>query len=318
MPSGIGNSKAPADARITVYRFVKYASAFLISVLIVKFALFDTVVIKTDQMLPTLVPGDRVVLLRMPFVRPFSWLFSLGHGTPIIVKHSLLNQNFACLRMAGLPGDSILIGRGLFKINNFPIQGFGESIPASEVLLPEFSPRDSMSLYCLPRPGDTIYLDSLPLRDFFFVAAMIKQEQSGKKISVEVDCFIDGKSVNTIPMTNFALFKGPIDSIPRSNVTNWFFWDRLHAYWERAAEGKKCRIQFRLYQDTIRIAKYRIRGSFIFLLADDWRNGFDSRYFGPVSARSIKGRVVCVLWSIDRGKGIFDALRGNRIMKIVK
>jgi hypothetical protein len=318
MPFVTGSSKAPADARIKVYRFVKYVVVLLTGVLIVKFALFDTVAIQTDQMFPTLVHGDRVVLLRTPFIWPFSRLISQGHGIPVVMKHPLFGQKLACLRVAGLPGDSFLISKAMFKIGATIVQGFSESVPAAEVLLPEFSPRDSMSAYCLPRPGDTIDLDSLSLRDFFFAAAMIKQEQSGKKISMKVDCFIDGKSVNNVPMTNFALFKGPIDSIPGNYIYNWFFWDRLHTYWERAAEGKNCRLQFELFQNTTRIAKYKIRGSFIFLLADDWRTGFDSRYFGPVSTRSIKGKVVCVLWSIDCGKGIINALRTNRIIKIVK
>jgi hypothetical protein len=259
-----------------------------------------------------------VVVRRTPFLRLFFWLWPPGRGTPVVVKHPLLSKKFACLRVAGLPGDSMVIGKGIFRIVNEAGLTPGGSVPPAEALLPEFTPRDSMETYRLPCPGDTLDLDSLSLRDFFFAAAMIKQEQPGKEISMKADCTIDGKRMNDVPMTNFSLYKGTIDAIPEQYVYTWFFWDRLQAYLIRTAAGKSCQLRFGLYEDKVRMAKYVIHQSFIFLLADDWQKGFDSRYFGPAAARSIKGRVVCVLWSIAPEGGIFGFLRGDRIMKIVK
>jgi len=237
---------------------------------------------------------------------------------PVITKHPLLGEKFACLRVAGLPGDSMVIGKGMFRVLNRSGIMFGKEIPAASALLPEFAPRDSMEAYRLPRPGDTINLDTLSLRDFFFAAAMIKQEQLNKKISLRAELTIDGKNANDAPMTNFSLFKGTINSIPETNDFNWFFWDRVREYWDRAAEGKHCKLRFALFIDKEKLTKYIIRKSFIFFLADDWQKGFDSRYFGPVSARSIRGSVLCVLWSIGPGGGLFGSFRTDRIMKIVK
>jgi hypothetical protein len=72
-----------------------------------------------------------------------------------------------------------------------------------------------------------------------------------------------------------------------------------------------------LFKGAEKVTHYRVKKSFIFLLADDWRKGFDSRYFGPVPVSSIKGRPVCVLWSWAHGEG-GGFLRINRTMKIVK
>jgi signal peptidase I len=317
MPPLSGTTDRPPDARIAVYRFARYTVLFLGVVAAVKLAVVDTVVVKTDQMSPTLVQGDRIMMLRTPFIWPFSRILPPGRRAPVVARHPIFSRSYACLRIAGLPGDSMVIGKGRFNVLNRNCPPLGCAISAAESLQPEFSPRDSMDAYRLPRPGDTIDLDSLGLRDFFFAAAMIKQEQPSGSITLKADLFIDGKRANDIPMSNFALFKGSINTVPGHFVYNWFFWDRLNAYWKQAADGKQCLLRFGLYRDRERIKKHVVRGSFIFLLADDWRKGFDSRYFGPVSSRLLKGRIACVLWSIDGGKG-GRGLRTDRIIKIVK
>jgi signal peptidase I len=318
MASASGGHKSPVDARIVVYHFIKYTVLLLGFVLFVKFAVFDTVAIATDQMSPALIQGDRVILWRLSLLWPISRLRLPGRGKVVVVMHPLLLKKLACLRVAGLPGDSIVIGKGVLRITGSAGVSFGGSVPPAEALLPEFTPRDSMGPYRLPHPGDTIRLDSLSLRDFFFAAAMINQEQSEKKCVMKADLFIDGKSANNLPMMNFSLYKGTLDALPETFAYNWFFWDRLQEYWARTAAGKQCLLRLGLYKDNERISKYVIHGSYIFLLADDWRKGLDSRYFGPVRASLIKGKVVCVLWSIGRGSGSFPFLRTDRIMKIVK
>ena len=64
-------AKAPKDLRITIYRVVKYLVIIVALTLAVKYLLLDTVLIKTDQMAPTLLDGDRVCMLRVPFFWPF-------------------------------------------------------------------------------------------------------------------------------------------------------------------------------------------------------------------------------------------------------
>jgi signal peptidase I len=316
--ASVNGQKSPVDARVAVYRLVVFAVVILAGAYIVKSTLFDTITIKTDQMSPGLLRGDRVVLFKTPFLWPFSWLMKPGRGAPVVVKHPLLLRNLACLRVAGLPGDSMAIGKGIFRIMGSAGIAFGGGVAPGSALLPEFTPRDSMAPYCLPRKGDTLDFDALSLRDFFFAVVMVKQEQPEKNISVKASLTIDGKNANDVPMTNFSLFKGTVNSIPADYAYNWFFWDRLREYWVRASDGKSCQMRFSCYADSARITKYAVHKSFIFLLADDWQKGFDSRYFGPVLAGSIKGRVVGVVWSVRTGGGLFGAVRTDRIMKIVK
>jgi hypothetical protein len=310
--------KKTGDARIAVYRFVKYIVLVSLCAVFVKTVLLDTIVIDTDQMAPTLLAGDRALVFRAPVVRPMFGLPAVARGMPVVAMHPLLQKKLACLRVAAVGGDSIFIGGGVLQIVNCPGRFFGGAVRPADVLLPEFAPRDSMKAYRLPRKGDAINLDSLPLRDFFFAAAMIRQERPRAAFEIKTVLTIDGKNADDIPMTNFSLFKGTVAAVPEKYQWDWFFWDRLRSYWTRAETGKKVALSFELYDNTGRLSKFVFRESFIFLIADDWEKGYDSRYFGPVAASSVKGSIVSVLWSITPHEGLFGPLRTDRIIKIVK
>jgi hypothetical protein len=191
-------------------------------------------------------------------------------------------------------------------------------MPNDEALPPNYSPRDSMNVFRLPVVGETLILDSLSLRDFFFAAAMAKQEPGGKRLRVKPGLLIDEQPADTFSLTDFSLFKGKLDSIPPEYDFNWFFWDRLREYCAHTFKGKNFSLDFGLFDNDIRMTKYRVTKYFIFLLADDWRKGFDSRYFGPVAAQLLRGRPVCVLWSWDKNERGLKSLRIERFIKIVK
>ena len=101
----------------------------------------------------------------------------------MIFEHPLFPKKLECLRVAGLPGDSMVISRGRFLVMNKPGATLGTLLASEDVLPIEFAPRDSMELYRLPRRGDTIDLDSLSLRDFFYACAMIQQENPRRRVS---------------------------------------------------------------------------------------------------------------------------------------
>jgi signal peptidase I len=318
MTSHTDGAKAPKDLRIAVYRVVKFFVLLIALALTIKFFLFDTILIRTDQMRPTLFDGDRACLLRVPFFWPFRRMILPPRSAPVIFKHPLFPQKLECLRVAGLPGDSIVIRQGRFFVINDREATFGKQLAADDVLPIEFAPRDSMGPYRMPGRGDTIKLDSLSLRDFFYACAMIQQENPRAVCQVRADLFIDGKPSNDFKITNFALYNGALDAVPKKFEYDWFFWDRLKEYFSHTLNGKDVALVFSLSKNGAHVFRYCLKENFVFLLADDWRKGFDSRYYGPVRAASIKGRVVCVLWSVNKPEKGIGFLRMDRLIKIVK
>ena len=135
---------------------------------------------------------------------------------------------------------------------------------------------------------------------------------------VRADLFIDGKQSNNFKITSFSLYNGTLETIPKKFEYDWFFWGRLKEYLSHSLHGKDIALTVSLIKNGVPVVRYVLKENFVFLLADDWRKGFDSRYYGPVRAASIKGRVICVLWSIrPPGQG-GSLMRMDRLMKIVR
>ena len=269
-------------------------------------------------MAPTLCDGDRVVVLRLLSVWPLSRLLLPFRRSPVIFANPLQNARPSCLRVAGLPGDSIVISRGRFIIPNRPSAAFGSRAQPEDLLPPDYSPRDSMALFVMPKKGDAVTLDSLSLRDFFFIASLIRQENPSRHLSVRPAVYIDGVQNNGISLSDFYLYKGKLDSVPARYETDWFFWDRLKEYLSHAYRPKEVSLAFSLMEGSAKMFIYTFKESSIFLVADDWEKGFDSRYFGPVLSRFVKGRVVAVLWSFGNESSGGHSNRAGRFLKIIK
>jgi signal peptidase I len=310
--------KAPGDLRIAVYRIVKFFAFLIAGTLVVKYALFDTIGINTDQMAPTLLDGDRVCIFRLPAVMPFKAMNLPTRKSPVIVSHPLFQNKRGCLRVAGLPGDSIVVSQGKLLIVNKPGVSFGTTLLADDALPPEYSPRDTMAPYRLPRKGDTLNMDTLTLRDFFYACAMIQQENPALVCAVAADLYIDGVLVNDYTIKEFPLYKGALKAIPKKYEYDWFFWDRLKEYLSRTLRGKDIVLTLSLFKNNVRVSKYILKEQFVFLVADEWRKGFDSRYFGPVLARAIRGSVLFVVWSIRPHGEVGSFIRMDRLIKVVK
>lgn len=313
-----GKRAAPLDGRVITYRIVKFAVIVLLCAAAIKLFVLDTVLVRTDQMEPALADGDRVLVLKLLRVWPLSELFLPSRASPVVFANPVIGGKPSILRVAAVSGDSVVIRRGSCRILNKRTVA-RSSLPAGEEPLPpEYSPRDSMPLYVVPAKGTTVALDSLPLRDFFFAAALIRQEHPGERFSVRPLVFVNGAAADTLYTRDFSLYKGRIDSVPAQYEFDWFFWDRMRDYLSHSQTGKEVTLAFSLLRSGQQMYGYTFTKSCIFLLADDWQKGFDSRYFGPVVASSVKGRAVCVLWSFGPPGSGELRLKANRFFRIIK
>ncbi len=306
------------DLRMAIYRSIKQLLGIVLFGLIIKFAFCDTFLIKSDQMEPVIQNGDRVILSRTPTTVPLKWISPLTHSDLIIFNYPHHSKKPGNLRIAGKPGDNVIIQEGILSILNKPGLSFVHKHSEEETLPKEYSPRDNMGHYRIPKKGESIALDTLSIRDFIFLYSMILQENPKKHYTFQPRLFIDDSLSNEYFIKDFPLYAGSFNAIPDSLFTNWFFWDRLKAYLIASNNDNKMRIAFSILDDEVPIVNYTIRKSFYFLISDSWCTGYDSRYWGPVAATAIEGKIVGILWSFAPDASGIKSLRGRRICKIIK
>jgi len=304
----LSGSNKDFDARIAVYKALRLLFITAISVFAVKVVLFDVVTINSGRMSPSIMQGDRVLVLRTPYLPLLRNLSNPPIGRPLLFRSIVNPGGFDLLRVAAAGGDTLRIDSGRVVSTRYVdrIKVSGEK--AADIVPATYAPRDFFAPYRIPCRGETLMLNKLSLREFFFAASMVRQENRGSTVTVKPYLIIEDSVCNDYIITDFAFYHGRIDSVPDSLGRDWFFWSRLEEYLHQKHGGERFSLYFSLSIDNTVMEEYMIKESHLFMLADNRNDGFDSRYFGPVSSAVCTGRPVMVLWS--RGK---DAQGHNRL-----
>ena len=169
----------------------------------------------------------------------------------------------------------------------------------------------------IPAPGDSLNFEDLSIRDFFFFYSIVKQENKNAQIGVKTNLLIDDSISNDYIINGFSLYKGSIDSLPDQYRDDWFFWTRLEAYLKSYLEDRSVSLSFSLYINGTETNQYKVRKTYVFLLADNWGKGLDSRYFGPVKSSNIVGRAFFVLWSYGKTNDKSPLFKFKRFGRII-
>jgi signal peptidase I len=317
----------PVDSRAILYRMARQTAFFVIIILIIKILFLDIVAVSGDQMAPSIIRGDRLLVLRLPYLPGLPAIMGRARGTPVIfsfpsekLRGARTSKGRGYLRIAGVSGDTVAVDSGVFKNSRARASKFvrRDSVVKSEVLPAEFSPRDFLEPQRIPGPGDTLRLDSANLPRLFSAYAVIKQENPSSVFSLTAKLYFNDTLATDYVIADFVLYKGPLDSIPDTCRYDWFFWKRLQEYLHQISGGRKTAISFTFSKDGAVITRYRVKSRFLFLLADNWKHGFDSRYFGPVAASRVFGRPLCVVWSFTNHSDTKRGLNLARLGRIVR
>ncbi|MBN1131244.1 MAG: hypothetical protein JXA71_19800 [Chitinispirillaceae bacterium] len=287
------------------YRTVKQSIAVVIAVALIKVFVLDIVSIKGDQMIPEILAGDRLLTFRLPYLPLVRGLFSPSPGKPVVFSYPFGHKR-GCLRIAGVPGDTILVDSGRLKKPDLAQRTLPRStaVKAEQLLPPDYSPRDFMPAFRIPSPGEAMLLDSLDLFNLFMLISIIRQEDPASACSLSAVLEIDGTMAPEYHIADFMLYKGALQEVPDSMRYDWFFWFRLKEYLKRSYPDRLHRIVFLFIKDGNVVERYTIRKRFLFLVADNWMDGYDSRFFGPVIQTRLFGRPLAVLWSLTKKHGM--------------
>ena len=308
--------KRAHDSRIIIYKAVRQVVLIVVAGIFLKSCVVDSIVIKGNQMSPTLVCGDRTLVFRLPYLSFVSDKIKPSLAKPVVFDFPFEKNHRSCLRIAATWGDSVSIDSGTFVNSRKPLLKFSDKEVDRTIVPASYSPRDFFPVYQVPKKGTRLQLDSLSLRDFFFAAAVIRQEKPKSTIIIKPDLYIDDSLSNDYFINEFALYKGTIDTVPAQFNNDWYFWDRLTQYLNTSIGEHSVVLKFSLFVDKEKLSTYSVKENYVFLIADNWSGGLDSRYIGPVKVSSLIGRTFFVLWSYDKESG--KHLKINRFGKIIQ
>ena len=285
------------DLRTTLYKSSRTLLFAVIIAVGVKFVLFDSIMIAGNQMSPTTTGGDRLLIFRVPFLSAARGFFKPPYDKPVVYKDPHRKGSFNILRLTAFSGDTVSIDSALVK-STHPVprvQSFAESLP--DIIPADYSQRDYFDPYRIPEEGDFITFANLTLRDFFFMRAVVQQEEPKKSVTITSYLLLNDSVATGYVISDFALYHGALDSIPDSLRHDWFFWYRLEEYLYQKHDTHKVSLYFTLSLDGTVLDEYTVKNNYCFFLADNRKTGYDSRYFGPIAIDRCIGRALMVLWS---------------------
>jgi signal peptidase I len=309
--------QTPFDFRIALYRTVRTIVIAAGAVAAVKFALFDSVAVQGDQMAPTILSGDRLLLLRTPLLPKIRDIAGPRIDCPVVFR-SISSPGYSdCLRSAAAAGDTISIDSGTVlstgDLRKTPL--FNR--PKTEIIPRSFAPRDFFAPLRVPAKDDVLFFNRLSLRDFFFARSIITQEHPKSAVTFKPYVMLDDSACSDYIIKDFTMYTGSIDSVPDSLRNDWFFWNRVDEFLREQHSGRRVSLYFTLSLDNTVLDEYRVSDDYYFMIADDRSAGLDSRIIGPIGRSRCTGVPVMVLWSIGTDEHGKRHLRFKRLGRFI-
>jgi len=308
----------PVDTLTELRRFFRIVAVVLAAGIVVKVFFLDTVAVLSGHMTPAILKGDRIVFLRTAFIPPASLVLGPSRGSIVLFKPPHRGGKRGCLRVAALSGDSISVSDGIFTCDKNPAARYGSAAGRGSAVPADFSPRDNFGPYRLPAKGTVFDFSSLSQRDLVLAASLAAQENPGRSIRISAGVSIDDSLTNEYIISGFPIYEGPVSAIPDELRFDWFFWGRLREYLRFILPDRRVELTLTVTDKGKPLPSYVLKSSCVFLLADNWNAGYDSRYFGPVCRRRLYGKAAAVAWSLGKGADGRNRFRANRIGRIIR
>jgi signal peptidase I len=182
----------------------------------------------------------------------------------------------------------------------------------------------------IPAAGDTIRVEGLPVREFIFLRHLIRQENPGKKLTTEIQLYVDGEFSNAREVTVFAHDPRMARTPMRRDRFGDIHWDIIDE-WQRVDDilddtreqfvGHEVKFSMRLKLDGEPVETYVVRKDNYFMMGDNRDNSLDSRYWGYLNRTNIKAKALILYFSLDSETPwalLPLKIRWNRIGKLIR
>ena len=314
----------------TFLGFTRELVVALIMALIVIQYVVQAFKIPTGSMEDTLLVNDFLLGLKFIYgapALPFTYLKLPGITEPkpgdvVIFKYPGPDNKDYIKRCVAGPGDTVEVRKKELFINGVhkPIPVHGKHIDPN--IITNSDPRDNFSPTRVPAKGDTLSLDHMSVKDFFFSRIVIHQENPRAKIKIDLQLYIDGEYHNQDYQFQYYYRTLRFADINFNRIE----WHDVNAIVDKIKEenpDKSVEVKKYLYVDDKMVHKYVLKYNCYFMMGDNRDNSRDSRYWGFLSKKFVKAKALILYFSY---KGTFlnallhpvNLIRWNRIGKLIK
>ncbi|MFH0920981.1 MAG: signal peptidase I [Fibrobacterota bacterium] len=208
------------------------------------------------------------------------------------------------------PGDTLLVRDKQLLINGqavalAPRGQFSDP----RTLPPEADPRDNFGPYVVPRKGQRFILDSLSMREFYWVRSLIYQENPKALIKTAVRIYVDD-TVYTVLSQKGALYVKYTD-------WDWHALQQQLSHFQLTVGSGNVKVRWEMTLDGRPMTEYTLGQNAFFMMGDNRDNSLDSRYWGYVSKKFVKAEAFIIYFSWDGLEPAWNAIRFSRIGKLI-
>jgi len=208
------------------------------------------------------------------------------------------------------PGDTILYKDKHLFVNGQEA-GLAPRGQTSDprVLPPDIDPRDNFGPYVVPRKGQRFVFDSLSLHEFYWVRSLLYQENPKVPLRTGVRIYVDD-TVYTVFNQKGALYVKYSD-------WDWHALLQQISHFQQTVGSSNVKIRWEVTFNGQPLREYTLKQNAFFMMGDNRDNSLDSRYWGFVSRKFVKAEAFIIYFSWDGLEPVWNAIRFNRIGKLI-
>ncbi len=302
---------------LSKFHILELAGALVIAILaglIFRYVFFTPFMVVDESMYPTLQSGDHILTNRfVKLVKGESW--QPKKGDLITFKHPQNELALEIKRIAAQSGDTIEIKKGIVHVNGAKADFLPQRANEESLETPFLDPRLEFESYVIPKPGDTVYLENLGVREFQFALELLKQENPTAQYQLDCTLMLNEKAIPDSSIGPF--FKLDLDSAKGFELDslNWIDLANLETQLSNRYPTDNISFKHSLYHRGELMEFFVVQKNNYFVIGDNWRTSFDSRYWGVLSSEKLFSKPFIIFWSRNPHK--WYKVHFKRLLKIV-
>jgi len=340
-----------------ILNFGKEMGSALITALIFIVYVIQAFVIPTGSMEKTLHVGDFLLGLKFMYGAPivpgipkvvdtywkFPGIVDPIRGDVVIFKFPGTSGQNYIKRCVAVAGDTVQV-----DVKELRINGILQNNPPESQFIRNGELMDGITHFAplyVPKKGDTLDIETAPLREFIFYKNLIHQEHPYSSVTEEFGLTLDGVDYtdsvivvkNIDPNSQIARFLGLRNGsyIKFSSLKSEFkryhdngdwtqyvfyldLWDQVITY---LTDAETVEFPRTLYLNGEEVSTYVTKWESYFMMGDNRDNSADSRYWGFVNRNFVRAKAAIIYFSLDKDVSwlaLPAKIRWNRLGKMIR